>query len=102
MPALDLDAVEHLINQLSRPVYTWRMWHNLARNGRDTALSNAGRAIDAEVLEYVRKTHAVISPAEHKRLLRAKAKLRALENAGVDNWQGYDNAMGTLQSEDDE
>jgi hypothetical protein len=40
---------------------------------------------------------------ELKELNRAEkdiAKLRALEAAGVDNWEGYGNAMASLEDED--
>lgn len=34
-----------------------------------------------------------ISKKEYERLLKDSARLQALENGGVDNWQGYDYAM---------
>ena len=34
-----------------------------------------------------------ISKKEYERLLKDSAKLQALENGGVDNWQGYSYAM---------
>ena len=33
----------------------------------------------------------------YKSLLRDRDKLRALENAGVDNWEGYDEAMSSAK-----
>jgi len=38
-----------------------------------------------------------IPVVEHERLLAADRKLEALENAGVDNWDGYDYAMDELR-----
>lgn len=35
-------------------------------------------------------------------LEKARAKLDALEQAGVDNWEGYSMAMSILGGEDDE
>jgi hypothetical protein len=37
-----------------------------------------------------------ISVEEYDRLLECEYKLIALEGAGVDNWEGYDDAMATL------
>jgi hypothetical protein len=37
----------------------------------------------------------------YKSLLRDRDKLRALENAGVDNWEGYDEAMTSLDPDDE-
>lgn len=38
-----------------------------------------------------------IPRAEYNQLLRAKEKLGALESMGVDNWDGYSDAMTLLQ-----
>jgi hypothetical protein len=40
-----------------------------------------------------------ISVEEYDRLLECEYKLIALEGAGVDNWEGYDDAMATLSEE---
>jgi hypothetical protein len=37
-----------------------------------------------------------ISKEEYESLLEASDKLLALEGAGVDNWEGYDEAMELL------
>jgi hypothetical protein len=37
---------------------------------------------------------------EYQELIRAHRKLRALEAAGVDSWEGYDEALRTLDEED--
>ncbi len=37
-----------------------------------------------------------ITKAEHDRLCEDSAVLNALRNAGVDNWQWYDDALATL------
>lgn len=37
---------------------------------------------------------------EYAQLLASAEKLNALENAGVDNWDGYDFAMETIQTEE--
>ncbi len=36
-----------------------------------------------------------------RELEKAERKLRALENAGVDNWDGYDDAMDEIQKAED-
>lgn len=41
----------------------------------------------------------IVSKKEYKELLRSEQKLNALEAAGVDNWQGYDDAMDILREE---
>lgn len=41
-------------------------------------------------------TMVTIPQARYKELLRAEAKLDALEQAGVDNWEGYSHAMEIL------
>lgn len=39
------------------------------------------------------ETGVYISKERYKELLNSEKKLVALENAGVDNWEGYDYAM---------
>lgn len=41
-----------------------------------------------------------ITSAEYEDLLRADKFLTALENAGVDNWDGYDFALELFQEEE--
>jgi hypothetical protein len=38
-----------------------------------------------------------ISKKEYENLLKDSKKLSALENAGVDNWEGYDYARELMQ-----
>jgi hypothetical protein len=38
-----------------------------------------------------------ISQDEYESLLKDRDKLRALEGAGVDNWEGYDIAMEMME-----
>lgn len=40
-----------------------------------------------------------ISKSEYNSLLRDEQKLQAFESAGVDNWQGYDDAMDILRED---
>ena len=40
-----------------------------------------------------------ISKKEYESLLQDSKKLSALEGAGVDNWQGYDEAMELIREE---
>ena len=40
-----------------------------------------------------------ISKLRYNELLEAEEKLHALENAGVDNWDGYDFAMENIWEE---
>lgn len=37
--------------------------------------------------------------SRYEELIRAEKKLIALENAGVDNWEWYDDAMETMEEE---
>lgn len=73
--------------------------------GNDTATGSwcADRISSADV-EYVRadlhlKAVEALT-AENAELFEAACKLNALENAGVDNWEGYDYAMEALREED--
>lgn len=43
----------------------------------------------------------IISKEEYDQFVKDSAKLNALESAGVDNWEGYDNAMSSLDGEED-
>ena len=43
-----------------------------------------------------------LTMAEYKELVRDAATLAALEGAGVDNWDGYDEAMSQVESIYDE
>ena len=40
-----------------------------------------------------------IDPKFYHQLIKDQKKLRALEQAGVDNWEGYSEAMEILQEE---
>ena len=40
-----------------------------------------------------------ISYGEYQRLQERSRKLDALENAGVDNWEWYDDAMASVKAE---
>lgn len=42
----------------------------------------------------------LITLLEYEQLVRNSRKLSALENAGVDNWEGYDQAMEMLEMEE--
>ena len=46
--------------------------------------------------------YITITVTEHQRLLQAERLLRALQEAGVDNWDGYSEAHRTLRMEDEE
>jgi len=39
--------------------------------------------------------------SEYEQLKRDSKKLRHLEGAGVDNWDGYDFAMESMESEEE-
>jgi hypothetical protein len=43
-----------------------------------------------------------ITKEEYERLLEDSEKLSCLEACGVDNWQGYDDAMEMYRNEDEE
>lgn len=44
----------------------------------------------------------ILTNKEYEELQRAAHKLSCLEAFGVDNWIGYDDAMGMMRDEDDE
>ena len=44
----------------------------------------------------------LISEKEHKSLLRSQRKLELLEDAGVDNWEWYDDALSDFYREEDD
>ena len=52
------------------------------------------------VVDEVNKT-VTIPVDEYDEMLERLAKLDALEGAGVDNWEGYDWAMESLQDPGD-
>lgn len=58
-------------------------------------LSEAGLLI-------ARDHEVAISPARLNELKHAEATLAALEAAGVDNWEGYDDALAELHSAGDD
>ena len=66
----------------------------------------AGIAKTAETIEDVgqeaQNGTIEISWVEYKDLQRAARELQALENHGVDNWQGYSDAMREANQDDDE
>ena len=43
-----------------------------------------------------------ISKAEYDRLCRSEDKLSALEAYGVDNWEGYAEALGSIYGDEEE
>lgn len=48
------------------------------------------------------ETFIRITREQYASLLRESRKLRALENAGVDNWEWYDEAISSLEEEEEE
>lgn len=55
-------------------------------------------AIDAELLETVQyKPTITITLEEYEALLEQSLWVRCLEDAGVDNWSGYDYAIEALE-----
>lgn len=57
------------------------------------ALLDAGLLID-------RKFQVAVTPTRLNELKHAEATLAALEAAGVDNWEGYDDALATTHVDD--
>ena len=47
------------------------------------------------------RDYTVISTAEYKKLCEAYDKLEALECYGVDNWEGYGEAMQSLYEDEE-
>jgi len=43
--------------------------------------------------------NVTITKKEYEDLVDSQTKLRALENAGVDNWEGYDYAMEEMNQD---
>ena len=78
--------------------YDGRAWEEVSM----TILDETEREIDA-VNVPAPGDHMVSVPREELEDLRAEAeRLRALEAAGVDNWEGYSHAMAILREERDE
>lgn len=50
----------------------------------------------------IQGSNRVISKEEYDELVESDRKLNALENWGVDNWCGYDDAMSSLNDEDED
>lgn len=50
----------------------------------------------------IQGSNRVISKEEYDELVASDRKLNALENWGVDNWCGYDDAMSSLNDEDED
>lgn len=50
---VDQDRIKQLIIDLAAPIFTWRMYNGLVRNGRELAMKNAAEKIDAIVTRYV-------------------------------------------------
>lgn len=48
------------------------------------------------------KKTITITIGEYEDLLEAQKKLDCLEGAGVDNWEGYDDAMSLMEEEEDQ
>lgn len=42
-------------------------------------------------------TQVVVIKKDYDELIKDQKKLRALESAGVDNWDGYDTALDILE-----
>lgn len=60
-----------------------------------TSVQRPAEAVPVAVPDHA-DTMVTIPQARYKELLRAEAKLDALEQAGVDNWEGYSHAMEIL------
>lgn len=48
----------------------------------------------------IEKEDVTLSQERYAELLHAECKLIALEHAGVDNWEGYGDAMEALDEEE--
>lgn len=75
-------------------------------DGSTTARDTLGHAtaiaqkLSDEGLLIDRKFQVAISPTRLNELKHAEVTLAALEAAGVDNWEHYDDAIATLHSDD--
>ena len=56
-------------------------------------LSERGKKIMENYMYGLISDDVVVARAEYNRLLEDQKMLRALEAAGVDNWEGYDEAL---------
>lgn len=65
--------------------------------GHATAIA---ATLSAEGLLIDRKFQVAISPTRLNALKHAEVTLAALESAGVDNWEHYDDAIAALHSDD--
>jgi hypothetical protein len=55
--------------------------------------------VSLEDMEETKEEVITITKKEHTRLLKIEKTLQALEGAGVDNWDGYDVAIESLNNE---
>lgn len=70
---------------------------NVARDTLEHATAIAQALLDAGLL-IDRRFQIAITPARLNELKHAEVTLGALEAAGVDNWEGYDDAIAELHS----
>jgi len=54
-----------------------------------------------KIITVAMEETVTISKKEYESLLEDSEKLSALEAAGVDNWEGYDNAMEMMEDMED-
>jgi hypothetical protein len=54
-----------------------------------------------KIITVAMEETVTISKKEYESLLEDSEKLSALEAAGVDNWEGYDNAMEMMKDMED-
>lgn len=71
----------------------------VARDTLAHAIAIAQVLLDAGLL-IDRKFQVAITPARLNALKHAEVTLAALEAAGVDNWEHYDDALATLHDDD--
>lgn len=95
MSRTDLDAIKlrELADWLADQNEAGRLGAEPAPEGTEDKLR--------QIADYL-STHVVVGPKRYARLIEDQDKLNALEQWGVDNWSGYDDAMRELRSADDE
>jgi len=65
------------------------------------AITHTGSAILTAMMKELKMDVIEVSKRRYQELLDAEARLDALEAGGVDNWEGYDEAMRILEEGED-
>lgn len=93
------DLRNEIISTTSDSLY--RDLYRSIRSDMQDQMNNVLNAISGCGIRIQGSNHT-ISQEEYEELLERDRQLTVLENWGVDNWEGYDIAMSSMDEEDDE